>query len=81
MPKFLITNTYKYTQTLEVNAPNKTTALEMAALLDDEFLHNNDDWVYDQEIKELKWSTQLNRTLIGYQTAAAEYIYKEEDYD
>ena len=54
MPKFLITNTYKYTQTLEVNAPDKTTALEMAALLDDEFLHNNDDWVYDQEIKELK---------------------------
>ena len=53
MPKFLITNTYKYTQTLEVNAPDKTTALEMAALLEDEFLHNNDDCAYDQEIKEL----------------------------
>ena len=54
MPKFLITNTYKYTQTLEVNAPNQTAALEMVELLEDEFEHNNDDWVYDQEIKELK---------------------------
>ena len=54
MPKFIITNTYKYTQTLEVNAPDQTTALEMAALLEDEFEHNNDDWAYDQEIKELK---------------------------
>ena len=54
MPKFLITHTYKYTQTLEVNAPDQTTALEMAALLEDEFVHNNDDWIYDQEIKELK---------------------------
>ena len=54
MPKFLIIHTYKYTQTLEVNAPDETTALEMAELLEDEFEHNNDDWVYDQEIKELK---------------------------
>lgn len=51
MPKFLITNTYKYTETFEVEAPDRETAWGMSALLEDEFVHNTNDWLYNQEIK------------------------------
>lgn len=54
MAKFIITRTYKHTESLEVEAPDQDTAWEMAALLEDEFVLNFDDWLYDEEIKEVK---------------------------
>ena len=54
MAKFLITRTCKYTTTLEVDAPDEETAREMSAFLEDEFVHNNNDWVYSEYLEELK---------------------------
>lgn len=50
--KYIVTNTYKYTATVEVEADSENDALEKALLLEDE--RNNDDWLWDSTVREAK---------------------------
>lgn len=50
MKKYLVTNIYKYTATVEVEAEDETEAMQKALGLPDE--RNQDDWLYDSEVKE-----------------------------
>ena len=54
MPTFRITNTYKYTATIEVDAQDVNDALSKSLHLDDE--KNNDDWLYESHVKQVKLS-------------------------
>ena len=45
MAKFLVTNVYKYTATVEVEADSESDALDVALGLDDQ--PNNDYWLYE----------------------------------
>ena len=54
MPTFRITNTYKYTATIEVEAKDVNDALYKSLHLDDE--KNNDDWLYESHVKQVKLS-------------------------
>ena len=54
MPTFRITNTYKYTATIEVEAQDVNDALSKSLHLDDE--KNNDDWLYESDVKQVKLS-------------------------
>lgn len=54
MPKYLITRIYKRTETLEVDAPDKREAAKMAEYLEDEFVYNCDDILYDQIVEEME---------------------------
>ena len=48
--KYIVTNTYKYTATVEIEADSEEEALNLALGADDE--HNNDDWLYDSVVVE-----------------------------
>lgn len=51
MKKYLVTNIYKYTATVEVEAEDESEAKKKALGMPDE--RNNDDWLYDSEAREI----------------------------
>jgi len=52
MPKYLVTNTYRSTGTVEVEADSEDAALELALSMED--VPNNDDSLYDSTAKEIE---------------------------
>ena len=51
MKKYKITQVWKHTETLEVEAKSEAHALELAQEMGFEI--NHDDWLYSEEVKEM----------------------------
>lgn len=54
--KYIVTNTYHYTTTVEVEAESKREALEISLHLDGD--RNHDDTLYESSAREVDEATQ-----------------------